>query len=562
MQQPSDIIDPNNLPPDPQPTPSYPPDPSLLNPNQTTTVDVAVDDEFSYEVSIDLPTSEKVVNDYKSPFTNGAEKSLTPTLPIPNGVIDVSKWDEVINMLINQRNALLASNVSEDDQKITAIDENIESLKYSFEALTRMMHIDGNHKDYFKKDTKYTQIVKTADGAGIYIGKEVLPKNKNGGPRTLDNNSAQLIVAQSTHTGSPIRVPMWHSGLAGSLGVYSESQKLSLNIAISQSLSDMGMDTAGISFTGSDAKMNTQILNFMFSNFVSNLEGETRDKLRKNISVLDIPSLLTATLRSMYPDGYPIHHHCINPKCQHTISPERDEAGFYKANSLLDFSKMIYIQSDKLTPECILQMSKSVKDKTSLKDLELYRVNLKAALNATDEFVLNIKDSTYKFMFKVPNLFEYSSAADVWLNEIESMINNTINMDVTLSDRERIANRSRYVGSVMKILDLPKISSWISSILISTHSGDYIADKPEVIYNVLKDLTNIDGVKDDIEKAINTFKLESTIGYTGFPTYVCPLCETPQDTDSDLPGLIPVNMIGFFFTIMVLHAAQIQGIAF
>jgi len=381
----------------------------------------------------------------------------------------------------------------------------------------------------------------------------------------LNGTSARRYLNKITNSGNVTKIPLWHSGLILTIDTFAEQQMLDLNILLTRNQTTLGLMTRGASFTGDDINAAIPIVDFILANVIeSNLIDHKRSNLNKLIAATDIPILMAGALASIYPTGYPINHACItaDPEvCDHNLTSERLPSGEFKPDSLLDFTKVVWVDRDSLTNEDVLHMSSSNKS-TTYEQVISYQNRLKARTQMDhNKAVIWEKDTpngklTITFTFKTPNLAEYNITASKWINDVQRAAELALSkqIDDDLSTRDREEKRNELLSSYAKVTDLVKHEGWIDHITIDDpdYENPILITTAEAIRESLEANVKIEGFKESLELAVQKYKENSIIAWTGISNYKCPKCGNSQTPpDSKTPSLIPLNMTGIFFSIMV-----------
>lgn len=455
--------------------------------------------------------------------------------------------------------------------KIEAIPnlESREMLKKRLDDLYRLAvnTADRNWVAFFNQDME--QYVTSVDPVGGSVPIRI------GHPRIdipdtvemLSGKSATLVLNKQMRGGLVTKIPCWHSGLVVSSVPYPEKELVDYGINLSRTLMNLGADSLGATFSGDDIHIVGPAVELAISHIEDcQLKTFTPVTLRKTLLATDIPAILAGTLESIYPDGYPIHHICVNPKCNYVLMAERDARRGFKPNSLIDFSKVLKVHRPSLTQAQIRHMSQIARS-TTVEAVKEYQNTLHDRLwGDNNKFVIweeitNAGTESVSVVFKVPTLEEYMNTSNEWVQNITGMADAMLKTEPAWKTPAQVAKaRLQYVNTYSAITDIVKNLCWVDRIVSTNANGisRYIVGADD-IRKQLENFIQIDGVKESFDKSMQKFKEMSIIAWTGIPNFACPLCGCGQtDPNSKVPSLIPLNMVGYFFSTMVSRLQKMQ----
>lgn len=409
-------------------------------------------------------------------------------------------------------------------------------------------------------------IENTTDGTKLRMAYQNVNIDKEA--ETISGDTALRYLSKITNTGRPIKIYLWHSGIWLTLSPFTENELLDLNIALQDEKQTLGINTLGASFSGDDVHIVGTIIEFIMTHIENNgcnIKDYTVNKLRKLISVRDIPCLLIGALSVIYPDGYPIFHPCVNTKteikCTYNLTAEKKENGDFKPDSKLHFNRMWYTNPQHFTQEDISIFSAPFKTIKSEEAIALQnRLNGNVAVDTRKQMVWSIEEedigiTEFYVGFKSPNLEDYLNSATEWVNEVSKMADEAISINSALSLSDREAKREKHLSSYAAVTELVKHSGWVKYFTLKEPNGREVTiNDTATIKNYLKQYAMIDGFSESFNKALQAYKEDSIIAWTGIPNYECPECKCGQtDADSKTPTIIPINPVSYFFSTMVFR---------
>lgn len=489
---------------------------------------------------------------YVSPYTEITDTAIVDnniTQMLPNVYSTAEEMDNDITKIEQQLKDKSGTPSKEDLNRLNDAISIYSSINYGF--------FENNEYGAALNTTPNTfvQYLVGDKGKNVRIGYPSFKIKDD--VETLEGPVAMRYLSKLTAVGNVTVVPLWHSGLKLTLNVFKEQALLDLNIKLARQRVLIGNNTRGASFTGDDVHTVNVIVDFILDHVIdSNLKNHTTARLRKLILVTDIPALLCGALSAIYPGGYPVAHSCINTMnntCDYNISPKRKEDGDYEPESLLDFTKLLWVDRSRVGSSARSFMSDDTKKYTN-EEIINYQAQLYGNLDkALGKKIYTRGNVGITVVFKVPTISEYIVTCNNWVERIMTMVDSAIALDTDLSGDERKEKRGKLLNSYAYTLDLLKYENWIDYFKVSDEDGIVkTITSPDAIRESLEVFSGIDKFKENFEKAVQIYKEEITLAFTGLPNFKCPNCGAGQvEPNSKHPTLIPVNMVGYFFIIMV-----------
>ena len=111
------------------------------------------------------------------------------------------------------------------------------------------------------------------------------------------------------------------------------------------------------------------------------------------------------------------------------------------------------------------------------------------------------------------------------------------------------------------MLRVQRHAAWVASIQF----GDFndmdsvptTIEEESSLFTALETLASDDEINTHLIESIGEYKKTSQNSFNGIPNYKCPSCGTPQVEPSETKhSLIPINMVSYFFIIMVWRWAR------
>lgn len=494
------------------------------------------------------PTS-PTADSQQTPVVPVYSESTTPTknitLPVPNTFTSDATREAAISEL---RSAL------KDTDNAEASIALLEDITSSFVSISSGGYRHSEFVNTLNRGTQGQKVI-DAEGKGIRIKH---PKYKASHDNDeLSGPEAFKYISGMVGVGNVTIIPLWHSGLVITLDSFRERKLLTLSLDIARHRIGLGSATRGASFTGDDVYIVGTIVDFILSHVIDcNLKGWRMDKLKALILVNDIPALLAGALSGIYPSGYPIAHSCINSgtsKCNYTSELKRKDNGDYEPDGLLDFSKVLWVDKSRLDNTAITHMSVT-EQLYSNGDVKRYQTARTDNIPNGDDLIWQHPSGTggIRVHFKIPSIKEYTVMSKNWISQVVAMVDSAMLLEADLDADELKAKRNQLMIDYSMTMDVVKHANWIGYITVidpdgseRSVSGDDDINKSLEIFN------EIEGFTDKFVSLAQQYKENSIFAFTGLPNFECPVCHEGQvDPNNARPTLIPINMVGYFFTIL------------
>lgn len=502
----------------------------------------------------EIPVPKSESTPYASPLSDLKSKGDPAFIPVQIPM-DYATREELTENTITF-NRLVKQHVPSEKQAAVRAYQ-----RYSVDSTYQGHWIDGGiYGDIFKNpEADFKQVVNGPKGP---IRQRILDVTDNGG---LSGKKAVLAIRSVMGQGKPGLIQLWRTGLSLTVGNFKESELLELEMSLSGTRVEMAYEYSDIHFNTTDAKALVDVTNFVLDHVTHcNLEGwQPGDitAIKRVLRISDIIVMLAGALASIYPTGYPVSLHCKNsglPSCsQKPTSIVKLDNYEYSLDSLMDFKKTALVDTNRLTQAAIAQMSR--------RDVDLTPAQLTSYFNDLDSkskhktALLIQGNGSIEVEFEEPTFFDYERITNNWIGDVRNMVERALTR-LSDEDPESIKNyRSNYIIRSQKALRMQRAAPWVKSITLSGAEDDMDA-KPVVIDDLetINETLDVLGDNNDIESqfidSLNAYKSEVQISYTGISSFECPSCKTHQSLDANKqPTLIPMNMVDYFFTIMVLR---------
>lgn len=356
----------------------------------------------------------------------------------------------------------------------------------------------------------------------------------------LDGEKALMFVRNTFGLGSYIDVPLWHSGFWIKLKAPSDNEILELHRKITQDKIELGRATYGLAFSNQVVYFVSRLLEFALNNIHSSTIKTNKD-IREFIYSHDIPILIWGIACAIWPNGFKYSRACVdNPgECNHV------------ATEMISLHKLLWTNKTQLNEWQKSHMFSKAPASVSEEDVNRYRKEL---LNNQPQVVTIKKDDQdISFKLKVPTAEQWVSEGTSWINTIVEAVT------TSFSETTNVAERNQHIIDRAKASSLQQYSHWVEEIELETN----VIRKKEAVHNTLGALSSDDFIRDELIKAIKKYIDDTVISLIGIPSYNCPNCNKPQDSEeTTLPSfvnIIPLDVYNTFFIPLVQRVIKIRN---
>lgn len=516
------------------------------------------EDTIPVEVPIDSSSKEDTIT---QEIPSPKDSIVEPYHEMGKNYVHKDRTINILNEYTPDKDiALTIKECGERLEKEEPTGKQIDEFSSLLEAFQEVIANNFPNNEYLKVFTRessdWVQRINGEKGRTIGISNPVFALSKNS--NELEGSNAIRFLSSAVGVGHVMRIPLWHSGIVLTLDAFKERKLLDLHQTLIRQKMDIGTNTKGASYSGDDIFVTKTIIEFILEHVIDTtlLDWDHR-KLQKLILVNDIPGIIAGALASIYPRGYPLFHQCINTlrgSCNYSIEAKRNEIlGDYLPDRLLDFRKVWFVDNSRLTitdktfmscikpthkVEEILDYQKRV---NNLKDWEEGR---KVYENDTIEVIVN---------FKISNLEDYFQSCTEWCTRVADMADKVMSLDNTIDEKTRSDVRNDTLNQYAITVKLLRQTNWIDYIRV-VDSEKFVRKiiDPKTINSALEVFGQINEFDTAFHSAAQSFKEDSTFALTGLPNFKCPSCGDGQTApNSKHPSIIPMNMISYFFILMV-----------
>lgn len=383
----------------------------------------------------------------------------------------------------------------------------------------------------------------THSGGELMGGYSKYRTHNGGAGQIVSGDAAVIRMQQHLRLGSNYRIPLWNSGFWVTFRAPDEPALMELERSLTNDKIELGRQSYGLTYSNTTAIFIDRVVNFAIEQiYNTSVKVPNGFDYRNIISNHDIPALLLGLAAAIWPDGFHHSRVCIaNPdKCNHTI------------DELIHIPKTLVEDNSALSSWQINHMAKNSNSVMTLEEVKRYTDEM---VVAQDREVVLLKDTPKEVTLKmrVPNVNEYVTAGNQWINSMVQMVDTALGKEVS---NER---RNQYIISHGKATSLRQYGQWIKYIRfgdLHTPEGDQ-----ETIDGLINTLSGDDEIRVAFMAQIAEFIASSTVTVVGVPSFTCPNCNGVNRSTRGHPTItevIPYDPLQVFF---VLIAQRVQRIS-
>ena len=380
-----------------------------------------------------------------------------------------------------------------------------------------------------------------------YNDKELVLKDVNVNFRPNKLYSVKLKLKKSLKLGSVVHVPLYHSGFWITLEPMSDTEKIDLQVALMEDLDRIGRKTHTLAFSNHNVIFARTVLTYIKDKIIdTSLSIDDDDDIFNYINVQDIPIILTAIAKTMYPDGYNYTFVCKNalinekdtklPKCTFTH------------NAQIDLSRLIWVDSSKLTEEHKATLFKRASRSVTVDDIKKYQDTLDTISPTVKSF--SIEDINISIEFGTATINKYIELGEMFISNLEQLTNEIIEKSGSKEYKDDVSKVEEVL--VNNIL-LQTYMHFIKKIVVDT--GVY--EEPSDIASILEDLSQEPKIRKEVITEVNKYINKSLVAVVGIPAWKCPVCGEIQTSDGKLKEFIGLDPYMHFFTLQTLQYQNI-----
>lgn len=340
-------------------------------------------------------------------------------------------------------------------------------------------------------------------------------------------------------TTTVVNIPLWASGF----WVVLRSPKLEAWIELDERIGsdkiNIGRETNGQVFSNMEVYAIKYIVDFILEHvYWVSLPNKSPELIRSLLVSSDIPQLVWGMCLAMYPKGYPLSQPCLaNPeKCQHI------------SRAIINLAKISWTDLSCLTDAQLRHMAKGTTEELLVDDVKEYQRQF--VFKAEQSF--RIGQSNTKIMLGVPSYEKHVKVGTEWIQGIVASTQKAFSSSTTDDERQLYMQRQTFSAT------LRQYGHWVEAVIEVDGAGnEVVISDLDGINDTLSELC-IDTVvtQQFIDKVLNFIEATS-VSVIALTKETCPKChKVPEETDLKHPELIPLDVVGLFFTLRSLKVGR------
>lgn len=451
------------------------------------------------------------------------ESNDTPMVILPSGNNEEIK--QFLNRLKDNKNLKNLSN----DLKIT-INDITTMLDYAL------------YKNVGSREDRETLTSKpTVDG------KELILKSLQTRVKKGNISSLKLKLEESLGIGTPIHIPLWHSGFWITLSPLKDSEKINLQLALSEEINRVGKMTHALIFSNYTVLFAKIILDTIKDKIVdTSLSLEDDDDIFDFIKIQDLNVIIWGLLKSIHPSGFNYIIYCKNSI---KISEDKTPSCTFRKEVILDLNALLRVDMEQLSLKHQKHMLKRSSGIVSKEDVEEYQNSLD--LTDSENYVITENDTVISLNIKSPTITRYLEYGEHFIDTLRDKAMEILENGSENSEDRIISNVEEAEKLLMETILLQIYVHYVEEITINGISASDISDVSEM----LEIISNNNKYKTEILNKIISYIDKSLLAIVGIPTFTCPVCKESQsqDSKSTFRSFIGLDLYSYFFTMLAFQ---------
>lgn len=491
---------------------------------------------------------------FRSPYASGSDQRTSYPFFLTCSEVDFNATVSAVDDKIEELTGRVR--VEESDVTKAKLREELENLKAYRQHVIYVSngHFSAPEINPFSSLDNWTQAVLNGKKPHGIVPKKInVQKGEDGvieGPLNVE-----AMFSKELNVGTPSDVFLPDTGIMVRIGNIQEDELIDLMEQLSIIRSQVGFSHKGSMYTTTDSKIVCAIVEFCLSHVVaSSLTETTLENLMSVFRITDANTLAAGTLKSIYPEGYPFLHSCINTdSC--TFKTYTDEDLIDGTVATLDYGRIAWYDMNKMTKERLSFVSEPFGTHT-VEDVlahqaEFLKPKTIGPVNETGRNLIKLK-------VEIPKYLEYRELSFKWIGDIVASVEDVLKVSSTTMAASTVRkNRVDMIREKVFSLRLQRYLPWITEVILTdVESGDpSIARGFDSVKAALGSMSKVNDIKLNAPKIINREIAKLGSSMTGIPMFKCPKCDTvnrSEDIDGKPLSILTRNVIADFFYITEL----------
>lgn len=389
-----------------------------------------------------------------------------------------------------------------------------------------------------------------------YSNKTIVPKvpkftnnegNEISGPKAI--NMFRSLVS----IGELIQLPLWHSGFWVLIKPPTQAEIVNLQTALTENEIILGRETNTLVYSNYSVVTNRILTEFIINHInQTSIKGWENLDLREYISVHDFYILTCGMLSTMSPEGVNIVRYCSN--ASRTDDSGKPLCDFFVTGNV-DPKKLIWVNRKAITTNMLSHMMNNKFNETMTTDMvKDYQLGISSCSDKTVDVILD-NGKTIQVTFGIPNLRDYLTNGEAWVEEIKSAA------EAMFTDTDNKDQKNAKVNNLSAASILGIYNTFVKEFKLP--SGEIIKDF-STFKDILGDLSLDDSGFTEFISKLSDYISESPIAIVATPTYTCPKCNKQQKEGDNGPfkEFIPLDVVSHFFALCGLRSRIVQQRSF
>lgn len=338
--------------------------------------------------------------------------------------------------------------------------------------------------------------------------------------------------------GSLVSIPLWHSGFWITVRTPSDSVLIELKRRLVEAKITLGRQTHGLVFGNEATYSYGDILDVVLEHLYSTtLEGADAMTLREQILTNDLPAIFWGLACAIWPKGFQYSRALLT---QEGIEEKQIVTG------LINVTKLLWVDNAALTDWQKKHMSERVPNKMTKEQIARYRSEFTISFSKKVE-IDDGNGHAFKATLTVPSAAMFIRTGTRWVDQLTQIV-----QEVYTSDRDDTARRNQAMVEHANATIIRNVSHWVEA-LEESEDRPPITDR-DTIDEILDGLSQIDTVRDMLQKKVQAFMDETAISVIAIPEGTGKATGLPR-----FPHLIPLDVVSVFFILLMQRTARYKS---
>jgi len=228
---------------------------------------------------------------------------------------------------------------------------------------------------------------------------------------------------------------------------------------------------------------------------------------------------------------------------------------------LLRFNRTIWTDTSRISLEQKQHMGMPM-GSVEKSDVLSYQKKINTVENLSED--ISAGEGFIRFSLQQPTLATYEQSGSLWITGVIDMVDRAMGTVDGNDQKDRAKKRRQFIKNYEYVLRFQKHAPWIKTIAYGKSLDDentIVVSDIKTLFSLMGELSQDEELVTKATAAIDKYREASQITFAGIPNYTCPSCGSPQhDPEKTKHGLIPMNMVQYFFIIMDWRLGRIAQV--